>query len=271
MQTGSGGGVVSVLPGPGIVVTGGPSTPVVGLQDIIAAGTYGGFTVNTHGQIVGYSAPAGGGPGVVGTGAVSVTQNASGDYEVSVQGASETQSGVVQLASVGDLATNIPIPPDRAISWAFLQAWWDRTKNFICALASVPSLTAAERATARLAVCVDGDTVAITPDALLHGGGAPLARAAVYTQNALGHMIEEGVGVVSVIATTNGALVTLQDPAPSTKYHTYLQAYDTAGGHLVPLVNRVSPVQFYVVWAQLGGAPPTTDFRWSFVVVAAGV
>ena len=271
MQAGSGGGVVSVLPGAGIAVTGGPSTPVVGLQDTIAAGTYGGFTVNTHGQIIGYSAPAGGGPGVVGAGAVSVTPNASGDYEVSVQGASETQPGVVQLASVGDLATNTPIPSDRVISWAFLQAWWDRTKNFICSLASVSSLTAAERATAKLALCVNGDTVAVSPDTLLRAGGAPLARVLVSTQAAPGSEIVTADNVTAVTTLGAGAamIAVLSSPAPSMNYHVYVQHYGgTAPVH--PLVTRLSTTQFRIEWFDVTGTPvlmPAAMAQWSAIVV----
>lgn len=236
---------------------------------MVAAGTYGAFQVNAFGQIVGYSAPPASGLALGATAPLHVAQDVSGTYVFTIDAATETTPGVVQLASGGDLAANVPIPSDRVISWGFLQLWWDRVKNFICDLTNVVELTAAQRASAKIPMCVDGTTVSVSPAELVSGGGGAFARVRMDNGTIL-----SSDNVTSVLPSTgpHGELVSMTNPAGA-NYHVYATNYVPL--LLVPLITIVSPTQFYVAWYQvdstatLGSAAvqlPTAT-QWSAVVV----
>lgn len=270
------GGVSSVTAGDGIVLTGGPSNPIVNLLEVGTAGTYGGFQVNEFGQVVGYSAPPAPGLPLDAVSPLHVTQNVSGAYVFTIDEATETAPGVVQLASVGDFVAGNPIAPDHVVSWAFLQEWWNKAKNFICALAVRPALTAVERTGALVPFCLNGVTEAITVRDLVAAAGGAFARVSGYPLS--GVMVvehEDNIAAVNIIGGVE-FLVTMSVAAPDAAYHVSVQMYQQATGWPVPLaavVFRDSPMQFRVRWVDAAtGAQVlvTPDHRWSAVVTLTG-
>lgn len=260
------GGVSSVTAGDGIALTGGPSNPIVNLLGVGTAGTYAGFQVNEFGQITGYMAPPASGLALGATLPMHVAQDLSGTYVITVDAASETAPGVVQLASTGDFVSNVPIPSDRAISWGFLQAWWDRTKNFICDLTNAMELTPAQRASAKIPVCVDGTVVSVSPAELVSGGGGAFARARFADDPPATIITSDNImSIMAPPAAPYGCLITMQTAAPA-GYHVYAASYNATP--LVPVVIPVNSTQFYVAWYELStGMQFFAVHSWSVLVL----
>lgn len=111
LQLAQGGGVLAVLEGSGIVISGTASQPVISLEPTgVGAGNYNGFVLNQYGQVVSYSTPPAA-PDVVvaGLAPVSVAYSmGTKTYTVSVDEASSTDLGVVLVADSSEATGYTP-------------------------------------------------------------------------------------------------------------------------------------------------------------------
>jgi hypothetical protein len=120
-------GVLSVSSTAPITVSGAPANPVVGhAPSGLAPGVYDGFTVDAWGHITAYTAPTPLSVAVNGIAPVVATFNPVpsplGTYDISVNPASYTAPGVVQLVNPADIPSSVPPSAGgHAVTWDGLQ------------------------------------------------------------------------------------------------------------------------------------------------------